>query len=71
MLERIVRINLSFRIFKKYKEMFLKLATMTALCPNIVEELMSFYWITFLLIKKYMKAVEDINESTLILASVL
>ena len=51
--------------------MFQKLTTMTSISPNIFEQLMSFYWIMYLLIKKYMKVANDANESALILASVL
>ena len=71
LLERIVKIKLSFRIFKKYKEMFAKLASMAGISPNISEQLMSYYWIVFLLIKTYMKVVDDVNESAIILASIL
>ena len=54
-------------MFKKYKNIFEELSKRVKVVKNIATNLLSFFWIVYLLIKAKIKAVDDIEESTKIL----
>lgn len=49
--EKIPKIRVAYRSFKKYKAIFSELCNLAHIPQNIVSDLESFFWIVFLLIK--------------------
>lgn len=67
MKEKIKKVRIAYRMFKKYKNIFEELSKRVKVVKNIATNLLSFFWIVYLLIKAKIKAVDDIEESTKIL----